>query len=413
MKVIFHLDLDSYFVSAERTVNPFLLHKPVAITTGERRSIVAAVSYEARAMGVQVPMPFFMAQKLCSQLIAVKPNYALYVNLSTKMFELISDTFTPMIEIMSVDECFIDVTDVWKKYGSPMKLALVIQDTIMTKLKLPISIGISNNKFVAKMSTSVNKPYGITLTKPGDHAARFWSWELKKFYGIGGPSALKLNAIGIMNIGDLAQANPDDINNILGKRGSERVWEANGGGSDEINLEHNKLKGIGNSQTFMIKDLSDRDDILKELSRLTHMVTSRAEMRNTVGKVVSVSIKEAGGKEVKVIRKQKSLQRPINSHADVFKEAVDLFDDIWKNNKIKYIGVHLGKLSDMFESSYQMSVFDKPIVESKIETIVKTVNRKMKTKAIMTGKEGRLNIKRKRTQSRYIESDRILKHYDK
>jgi len=111
MKVIFHLDLDSYFVSAERTVNHKLKGKPVVISTGERRSIISAASYEAKNAGIYVPMPFYKAEMLCPSVIAVKPNYALYTTLSNKVFELISKKFTNKIEVGSIDECYIDVTE--------------------------------------------------------------------------------------------------------------------------------------------------------------------------------------------------------------------------------------------------------------------------------------------------------------
>ena len=112
MKVILHLDLDSYFVSAERTVNKFLHGKPVAVSGGERRSIIAAASYEAKEMGVFVPMPFYKAKLLCPELIAVPANFSLYTILSEKVFELISSKFTEDIQVGSIDECYIDATDI-------------------------------------------------------------------------------------------------------------------------------------------------------------------------------------------------------------------------------------------------------------------------------------------------------------
>jgi len=112
MKVIFHLDLDSYFVSAERTIAPQLRDKPVVISTGERRSIISAASYEAKALGIYVPMPIYKALDIYPSLISVKPNYALYTTLSNKVFELISTNFTKNIEVGSIDECYIDVTDI-------------------------------------------------------------------------------------------------------------------------------------------------------------------------------------------------------------------------------------------------------------------------------------------------------------
>ena len=112
MKVIFHLDLDSYFVGAHRTVDSSLIGKPVVVSTGERRSIISAASYEAKARGIYIPMPFYKAKDLVPELISIKPNFALYTVLSSKLFEFISQKYTDQIEVASIDECYIDVTDI-------------------------------------------------------------------------------------------------------------------------------------------------------------------------------------------------------------------------------------------------------------------------------------------------------------
>ncbi len=412
MKVILHLDLDSYFVSAERTVNDKLHGKPVVISGGERRSIISAASYEAKDLGIYVPMPFYKALELCPDLTFVKPNFSLYTVLSSKVFELISERFTKNIEVGSIDECYIDGTDIWQKYGSPKELALEMQKVILKELKLPCSIGVSNNKFLAKMSTSINKPLGITITKPGSHEEVFWEWPLEKFYGIGGKTASKLNKIGINTIGDLAKYDQTKLKDLLGRVGPDLIDKANGIGSDVIDSSHNDLKGIGNSKTFMEKDLSERKEILDEIMKLVQKVSYRAVKRNMVGRVVSLGIKEVGGKEIKVRRKQVTLRRPINSFDDIKAEIIDLFDFMWKEETIKFVSIHLAQIEDIFKSTYQMAYDDEVIVESKIEKIISDTNRKIKSKMVVTGKEFKMNTKKKQNQSRYLESDRALKHFD-
>lgn len=413
MKVIFHLDLDSYFVSAHRTVDKSLMNKPVVVSLGERRSIISAASYEAKAKGIYVPMPFYRAKDACPNVISVHPDFALYTTLSTKLFELISQKYTKLIEVASIDECYIDVTDIWEKYGSPVALAKDMQNTIMEELKLPASIGISANKFVAKMSTDINKPFGITVTKPEDFIKVFGSWPIIKFYGIGWRTHKKFEDRGIKTIGDLAKAKPEDINDIVGVTALDLVWHAHGNGDDEVDVSHNDLKGIGNEVTFNEYDKSERKDILETLSHLVHMVSTRAKNRNAVGYVVSVHFKEKGGKEVKAVRKQRTLQVPINEYDDILKVAISLFDELWQEQTLKLVGVHLGKLTNMFEATYQTSIFDKNVEKSKTQKIVDDINRQFKSKVVVSGKEGALNLNKKNNQSRYLESDRIIKHYDK
>ena len=408
MKIIFHLDLDSYFVSAARTVDSSLENKPVVISTGQRRSIISAASYEAKEKGIYVPMPFYKAKDLIPEVVQVKPDFALYTVLSSKVFELISKQYTENIEVASIDECYIDVTNIWKNYGSPTKLAKHMQNNILKELKLPASIGISNNKFVAKMSTSINKPFGITITKPGDFSKVFWDWDVKDFFGIGKATAPKLRRAGFNTIGDLANADEYKLSLVLGKITKSIIKNANGEANDIIDKKMNDLKGIGNSITFQDEDKFHRSDILKILSELTQVVSHRATMRNMLGSVVSVAIKEAGGKEIKSKRKQVTLKRSIQTYEDIFKEVTMLFDSLWDERPIKFVGVHLTKLSGMFTSTYQMGIFDNEVEKSKIEDIVDNINRKLLSKDLLTGKELTLNIKRNQNQTRYLESDRLI-----
>lgn len=412
MKVIFHLDLDSYFVSAERTINSALKNKPVVISTGQRRSIISAASYEAKKTGIYVPMPFYKAKIACPEVISVKPNFALYTSLSNKVFELISNNFTKNIEVGSIDECYIDVTDIWKEYGSPLALAKIIQKSLLNNLDLPSSIGIANNKFVAKMSTKINKPFGITVTKPGNHK-RFWDWDLKEYFGIGAPTQNKLNLIGIKNIGNLARADVEQVDKVLGIKSQNLIDQANGKGEDKLNFERNELKSIGNSKTFMVEDLVERQDILEMLGSLVALTSHRAKIRNLVGWVVSVSIKKNGGKEIKPIIKRKTLKRAINSYDDIMKEATMIFDSIWDEAPLKFIGVQLDNLDDMFSTTYQSSIFDKEKKYNKTEEIINEVNKKFNKKVIKTATEHQKYQYKKLNQSRYLESDRIIKHYDK
>ncbi|RTZ68158.1 MAG: hypothetical protein DSZ21_02320 [Tenericutes bacterium] len=218
MKVIFHLDLDSYFVSAARTVYSELKDLPVAIGSKGRRSVVSAVSYEAREKGIYAGMPQYRAKEIIPDIKIVEPDFALYITLSSKLFELISNNFTDKIEVGSIDECYIDATDIWQEYGSPIKLAKELQKSILKELSLPCSIGISNNKFVAKMSTSLKKPLGISVTKPNEFLEKFKDKPIGSVFGIGSQSSKKLIEIGIDTIGKFASAPIENLRIILGIR---------------------------------------------------------------------------------------------------------------------------------------------------------------------------------------------------
>ncbi len=409
MKVIFHLDLDSYFVSAARTVYSELKDLPVAIGSKGRRSVVSAVSYEAREKGVYAGMPQYKAKEIIPNIKIVEPDFALYITLSSKLFELISNNFTDKIEVGSIDECYIDATDIWEEYGSPVKLAKELQKSILKELSLPCSIGISNNKFVAKMSTSLKKPLGISVTKPNEFLEKFKDKPIGSVFGIGSQSSKKLIEIGIDTIGKFASAPIENLRIILGIRADTLMWNINGNGEDEIKIEHNDIKEISNAITFQWGDQSSKNKIISTLKSLVNVVSQRAENRNMVGKVVSVYIKSSGGKEVKTKRKQMTLTNPISKINDILECAISLFDEIWDENSIKHIGVSLGQLEDKFSITYQGSIFDKKNNDSDVQKIIKDLNRSFKSDVAMSAKEYLKKQNKKNKQSRYIESDRLLK----
>lgn len=413
MKIILHLDLDSYFVSAERTINPKLVGKPVVISSAEKRSIISAASYEAKKLGIFVPMPYYKALELAPNLISVNSNFALYTTLSTKLFELLANEITPKIEVGSIDECYIDATNIWKKFGSPAKLSKYIQELVFKKLKLPISIGIGNNKFIAKMSTQINKPLGITITKPGDFKKRFGSWPTSKIHGVGKPTEKILFDNGINTISDLINSDLKTIIDILGVRG-EIIWNnVHEKGSDEIDSKMNDLKGIGNSITFMNEDKSNRSEILEVIKHLCNTISIRLNNRNMSGFVVSLLLKGTGGLNAKVVRRQVTLKRPISKKEDIFKVAIGILDDIWNEKPIKFTGVHITKLINIYENTFQQSIFEKIEPKSKIDDILAIINTKIGYKSITSLKETSENIKKKQKQSRYLETDRVVEKYKK
>lgn len=328
MKFIFHLDLDCYFASAERSVNPNLIGKKVVVASPGRRSIIAACSYEARAIGIRAAMPLYKAYELAKDIVVVTANYELYTVLSSKIFEFISNKYTHLIEVASVDECYIDVSKLATNYNEAKNLALKMQAAMKKELKLPCSIGISSNKFVAKMASPLNKPFGITVLPAEEFLTTFKDKPVIRFHGIGEPTQKALNKLGIYTIGELAKADPGLLHTHFGKNGPQLIQMANGNGSDEILLERNELKSISNSTTFQDYDKDDRKELLEILKQLVFRVSHRAKVRNLVGRTISVSLKVSGNHEVRAVRMQKILDEKTNDMEKLFKEAVYLFDEL-------------------------------------------------------------------------------------
>ena len=409
MKLILHIDMDSYFVSAHRTVDKFLNNKPVVISMGERRSVITSVSYEAKKYGIRAAMPLHRAKELYKDVITVAPDFSLYVFLSNKLFNLLSSQYTQTIEIASIDECYMDATELLEDYPSVHDLCKDIQERVMNELQLPISIGVGRNKFIAKMSTALNKPYGITITKFDDFPKVFWNMDIGEIYGIGRSSAQKLRDLDIKTIGDLAKCNPEKARVVLGIRTESLIANANGHGSDEIDISMNDLKSIGNSRTYN-EDLTDEYEILKKLSNLSSLVALRMNNRNVIADVINVQVKSTGGKEIRAKSKQKKLTRPIKDYDDIQREAKDLLLDLWDGKAIKFLGVTMSNIKNMFDITQQKSIYDMEKAKSKEETLIDDLNSQLKFKGLKLGREVEMDQIKEQKQSKYFESDRLLKN---
>lgn len=420
MKVFFHLDIDAFFVSAHRTIDKKLIGKPVVVANLGLHSIVAAASYEAKKFGVKVPMPLHQAKKLVPNLIAIKPDFNLYTKLANNLFEFITSNYTNQIEVASIDECYIDVSQLWVKYKSPLHLAKHMQDNILKSLHLPSSIGIGDNKFVAKMASPLNKPYGLTVIKPGNFAKTFWSLDVEKCLGVGKSVAQVLKKHDINTIGQLALADENLLTFLFKKRGLILKQNANGFGDNQLTFAHNNLKSVGNSLTFAHNDKKERDDILQIIDDLSSIVSTRAKARNLMGYVVNVAIKTSNHDMNQKVSKQITLKTPICEQKDLYKQCVLLFDELWNGQTIKFLAVTLHKLIDIFKDTIQSSLFHQQILSSQnlndnnqVYKIINEINYKMHQKVLMTTHEKLVNIKKQRQQSRYLWSSQNLKHHDK
>lgn len=181
-RVILHIDLNSFFASAEILKHPEYADKPIVVAGLSRRSVVSTANYIAREFGVHSAMPLHQALSLCPELVVLEGDYGLYEELSSKFFKLIK-TFTPFVEPASIDECYADVTDIIKHYKRPLDLVWKIQQEVYKQLKLPCSIGVAPNKFLAKMASDMRKPMGITILRKQEIKRKLWPLPITEMQG--------------------------------------------------------------------------------------------------------------------------------------------------------------------------------------------------------------------------------------
>lgn len=355
LQIIFHIDLNAFFASAEISQNPQLVGKPIVVCRESRRSIITTASYEARKYGIHSAMPLFQAKKLCPQLIIVPPHFALYKTLSQEFFQIIS-TFSKKLEVASIDECYVDMTEyIQEHHLQPYQVAQNIQKKVYNTLNLQCSIGIAPNKFLAKMASDMKKPMGITILTKRNFKEKLWHLPVGQMHGIGKKTVPKLEQHGIYTIGDLAKyENYEKIKPIFGKNALIYYQKANGKDYSKINVAHNELKSIGNSTTFE-RDSQDEEFIKSVFRDLAQEVSSRAKKRDLVGNSISITLKYTR-------EKSKTKQMIIDDYTQdfdtIYATSLLLFESIYGGEMLRLVGISLNNVKHVEELQQQISLFD-------------------------------------------------------
>lgn len=339
LRKIIHIDMDAFFASVEQLENPELRGKPVAVGGSGPRSVVAAASYEARKFGVRSAMPSVTAKRLCPDLIFVRHNFERYSEISGKVFEIFRG-YTELIEPLSIDEAFLDVTTDIKKIGSATVIARKIRNEIRQKTGLSASAGISVNKFLAKIASDINKPDGMYVIKPEEAEKFIENLPIEKFYGIGRVTALRMHNLGIHNGLDLKSWDLLSLVRNFGKAGAFFYDIARG--IDERPVEPSlERKSVGTELTYE-KDLTTSFEIIAELYKLEKELMERIEHSGTAGRTVTLKIKFSDFRQITrsrtiqhYIRDFKALHREVT----ILRKSIDL-----ESPRIRLLGVSVSSL---------------------------------------------------------------------
>lgn len=367
MKIIFHIDLNAFFVSAEELNNPGLKGKPVVISRDEKRSVVATASYAARKYGIHSGMPLYKAKELCPQLVIVKPHFDYYRELSGRFFDIIQE-YTEYLQPASIDEGYADMTQyITDHQMQPYDLAKELQDRILKTLELPCSIGIAPNKYLAKMASDMKKPLGITLLTKRNLEDLLWLMDISEMHGIGKKTAPKLKELGINTIKDVANyKNYDLLHSVLGRQALLFYNFANGHDQREVKPISDDAKSIGNSMTFQ-EDLTSEEEIENAFSSLARSVAQRAQKHHMLGDHISITIRYSLDHQA---TRQMSINRFTDQYEDIYSYALILFKANYEHLPIRLLGVTLTHLIRKEHANIQMSIFDH-ISEDDINDLVK------------------------------------------
>jgi DNA polymerase IV len=338
---IIHIDMDAFYASVEQRDHPELRGKPVAVGGSGERGVVAAASYEARNFGVHSAMASVTARRKCAELIFVKPRFDVYRAVSHQVRAIFAE-YTPLIEPLSLDEAYLDVTENLKQIASATEIAEQIRAKIRFETGLTASAGVSYNKFLAKMASSQRKPDGLFVITPSMGAAFVKALPVGKFHGIGPVTSAKMERLGIRTGGDLKAQTLAFLQQQFGKAGPYYYWIARG--IDERPVSADRIrKSVGAENTF-IADLFTVEEARAALKPIVEKVWRYCEETTIRGRTVTLKAKYA---DFQQITRSRTLQAPLTSHAAVEEIVFALLESLFPVSKgIRLLGVTLSSLGE-------------------------------------------------------------------
>ena len=342
-RTILHVDLDAFFAAVEQRDRPELRGKPVIVGGGgpNQRGVVSTASYEARVFGVHSAMPLRTAGALCPHGIFLPVDGRKYSRVSKEVLAVLR-RFTPLVQPISIDEAFLDVTGSRKLFGDGETIARAIKKAVTDDVGLTISVGVARTKLVAKIASDLRKPDGLVVVPPGTEAAFLAPLPIGRLWGVGAKSAAVLREYGVQTIGDLAALPADLLERRFGIVGTSLGDRARGLDGDRVTGERDAAKSIGHEHTFDV-DSSDREVIERSLLGLSEGVAGRLRDSGVKASTVTVKIRDSS---FRTITRQRTLKEPTDLTEPIFRTALELARPEVRGKKIRLLGVTASGLAE-------------------------------------------------------------------
>jgi len=354
-RVILHIDMNAFYASVHAAVEPEKYRgKPVAVAgdAEKRRGVVVTSSYEARARGVRTGMTVREALRACPDLILIRPDFKLYKAYSRAFLRIASD-YTPLVEAVSIDECYLDITGSGP-FGTPLDIAREIQRRIRDELSLPCSIGIAPNKLLAKMASDMRKPDAITILRRRDVPRLLWDKPCDTLHGLGPKTAEKLRRLNIRTIGELAAADERLLAARFGVYGLWMKRAAHGLDDSPVQPQREAAKSVGHSTTLP-RDLTTGREWRRVLLQLADQTTRRLRRQGMLCRTVQVAIRDPS---MRTITRAETLAAPTDAAVDVYRVACRIMDAHWTEGRpVRLLGVTLQGLSPRNDTPVQLDLF--------------------------------------------------------
>ena len=382
---ILHLDLDAFFCAVEELRHPELQGKAFAVGgKPNERGVVASCSYPARRFGVRSAMPMTQALRLCQGLIVVPADHAAYEQASQRVMQILGG-LTPLMEQVSIDEAFLDVTDLPEPAE---EIARRLQDQIQRETQLPCSLGAASNKLMAKIANDYGKaaargltpPRAVTMVLPGQEEAFLAPLPVRMLWGVGTKTELRLQGLGVHTIGDLIHIPPAELIQIFGKNGTDMIRRAHGVDDSPVETEH-EVKSISQEITFD-RDLTDYRRLKETLQTLTTQVAYRLRKSGFCAGTIRLKLRWS---DFTTLTRQVSLADPVDQDGIIYAAIIGLFDAVWQpGRKVRLIGVGVSRLTQQL---HQPGLWDRPSdKERRLLEAVDELREKFGSKAILAGR---------------------------
>lgn len=359
-RLYFHLDMDAFFVSVEELFDPSLKGKPVVVGgRPNERGVVSAASYAARKFGVHSAMPLRTAYKLCPQAVFVEGHRERYIEYSRKLYQVLQ-TFSPKVEMASIDEAYLDLTGTERLHGTPLQAAHKLHQAVQAATNLNCSIGIAASRMVAKVASDQAKPHGILWVLPGQEARFLAPLAVRKIPGVGKVTEANLHSVGIRKVGDLAALDEALLEQRFGKWGLALAGKSHGmdaGGWFDTEVgEGGGPKSVSHEHTFLV-DTADIGALDAMLVRLSEMVARRLRDHRLYARTVQIKLRYSN---FSTFTRSHTLERASQIDAEIAAAARALFHKAWTGKPIRLLGVYAQSLES---NEGQTSLLDEPRAE--------------------------------------------------
>ncbi len=377
-KCILHVDMDAFYVSVELRTRPELLGKPVIVGFPADRSVVLSASYEARAFGVKSAMPMAVAVRMCPQAVIIEPRHKLYREVSAQLMAIF-ESVTELVEPLSVDEAFLDVTGAIRRLGAPRGIGEMIRRRVAAELGITASVGIAESKFVAKIASTRCKPDGLLQIGPDETVPYLHSLPVGALWGVGAKTVDVLARMGIRTVADVAATPVSTLKRMLGATG-EHVYQLSWGIDHRAVTPVRLEKSIGAEETFAV-DTVDDALLHRELLRLSHRTASRLRSSGMVARTIALKLRFA---DFSTITRSRTVQTPVDSAQLIYAVAVQLLESVGdRAMAVRLIGVRAEQLEDAARTSLQLSIDRRDENWRAAEQALDEVARKFGSKSVL------------------------------